>query len=132
MDTNVLISALAFHGETKKIWELAERKKFLLFTSTFILSELQSNLLRLGLDADQTAVLMEEVRELASVLQPTVEVTVIEQDATDNRILECAIAAKADFLVTGNLKHLRPLGTFQFKASIFSLRRSSARGIFEG
>ena len=39
LDTNVLISALAFRGETKKIWDLAVSKQFFLFTSAFILSE---------------------------------------------------------------------------------------------
>ncbi len=113
LDTNVLISTLAFHGETKKIWDLAERKKFCLFTSAFILSELERNLLKLGLDANQIALLIEEVRGVASVVDPSVKISVIEQDETDNRILECAIEAKADVLVTGNLKHIRPLASFQ-------------------
>ena len=47
LDTNVLISALAFQGETKRIWELAEKKEFELFISAFILLEIESNLLRL-------------------------------------------------------------------------------------
>lgn len=41
VDTNVLISTLAFQGETKRIWDLAERRQFCLFTSAFILSELE-------------------------------------------------------------------------------------------
>lgn len=112
LDTNVLISALAFHGETKRIWDLAERRKFRLFTSAFILSELERNLLKLGLDADQAALLIEDLREIASVVDPRVKISVIEQDETDNRILECAMEARADVLVTGNLKHIRPLASF--------------------
>ena len=34
-------------------------------------------------------------------------------DQTDNRILECALEAVADVLVTGNLKHIRPLAFFE-------------------
>lgn len=37
----------------------------------------------------------------------------IEDDPTDNRILECALAADAKFVVTGDKKHLLPLGSFQ-------------------
>ncbi len=113
LDTNVLISTLAFHGETKRIWDLAERKQFSLFTSAFIVSELERNLLKLGLDADRTALLIEELKATASVVEPSVRISVIKQDEADNRILECAIEAKADVLVTGNLKHIRPLASFQ-------------------
>ncbi len=69
--------------------------------------------MRLGLAADQAAILVEEVEEVASVVEPAVEISVIEQDAADNRILECAVEAKADVLVTGNLKHIRPLTSYR-------------------
>ncbi len=70
-------------------------------------------MLKLGLDADQIALLIKEVRGVASVVDPSDKISVIEQDETDNRILECAVEAKADVLVTGNLKHIRPLASFQ-------------------
>jgi putative PIN family toxin of toxin-antitoxin system len=113
LDTNVLISALAFHGETKQIWDLAGAGRFCLSTSPCILSELERNLLKLGLDAYETATLIEEVRRLASVVEPSAKVSAIEQDETDNRILECALEAGADVLVTGNLKHIRPLASYK-------------------
>jgi putative PIN family toxin of toxin-antitoxin system len=113
LDTNVLISILAFHGETTPIWDLAERKQFSLFTSIFILSELERNLLKLGLNADQAALLIGEVSGIASIVEPDVRVTIIKEDESDNRISECAIAAKADVVVTGNLKHIRPLTSFR-------------------
>lgn len=34
-------------------------------------------------------------------------------DPTDNRILECALAADAKFVVTGYKKHLLPFGSFR-------------------
>lgn len=37
---------------------------------------------------------------------------ILEKDA-DNRILECAIEAQADVLITGNFKHIRPLDSFR-------------------
>ena len=40
-------------------------------------------------------------------------VSVIQQKDSDNRILECAIEASADVLITGNFKHIRPLGSFR-------------------
>ena len=78
LDTNILISTLAFQGETKKIWDLAKRKRFHLFASSFILSELNRNLLRLRLSADHAAVLLEEARHVASIVEATTKVSVIE------------------------------------------------------
>lgn len=37
----------------------------------------------------------------------------IEDDPTDNRILECALAAGTEFVVTGDKKRLLPLGSFR-------------------
>jgi hypothetical protein len=42
-----------------------------------------------------------------------VRILVIEDDPTDNRILECALAADAELVVTGDKKHLLPLGSFR-------------------
>lgn len=37
----------------------------------------------------------------------------VAQDESDNRILECAVAAEADYIVTGDLRHLRPLDEYR-------------------
>ena len=37
----------------------------------------------------------------------------IGDDPTDNRILGCALAADEELIVTGNKKHLLPLGSFR-------------------
>lgn len=39
------------------------------------------------------------------------KLSVIKEDKPDNRILECAVAAKADFIVSGD-KHLKALKEF--------------------
>lgn len=113
LDTNVVISALAFQGETRKIWDLIERNEFRLFTSAFILLELERNLMRLGRDRSQTVALVQRIKELATTVTPTRQVHAVPRHDADNRILECALEAEADVLVTGNLKHIRPLGSYQ-------------------
>lgn len=114
LDTNVLISALAFHGETKKIMELAEEKQFQLFLSPFILKELHKNLMgKAGLSAEDTTALLAHVKEQSTFVEPDSKVSVIRAKESDNRILECGLAAQADVIVTGNMKHIRPLGSFK-------------------
>jgi predicted nucleic acid-binding protein len=45
------------------------------------------------------------IRKMSLHVKPTRTVSVIKADEPDNRLLECAEAADADYLVTGNTKH---------------------------
>jgi predicted nucleic acid-binding protein len=47
---------------------------------------------------------MRTLRSLARIVKPARELRVAG-DPTDNRFLECAEAARADYLVTGNKRH---------------------------
>ena len=49
------------------------------------------------------------IQEIATLIQPTQKISVIKLKDSDNRILECALAAKAHFLVTGDTQHILPL-----------------------
>lgn len=56
--------------------------------------------------------LLTQIKRHAKVVKPSVPISVIKMDPADNRILECALAAAADYLVTGNIKHF-PFKKFQ-------------------
>jgi len=51
------------------------------------------------------------VAQAARVVKPSVQLDVIKDDAPDNRILECAVSAGADYIVTGD-SHLLKLGRY--------------------
>ncbi|HKE28301.1 MAG TPA: PIN domain-containing protein [Bryobacteraceae bacterium] len=53
---------------------------------------------------DVIAGLLQTIREKGFWVQPT-ETVRVSPDPDDNIFLECAQAAQADYLVTGNLKH---------------------------
>ena len=48
----------------------------------------------------------------STIVYPKIKVNTIEEDPPDNRILECALAAHAKFITTGD-KHLLKLGQFK-------------------
>ena len=48
----------------------------------------------------------------SKMVKPKVKLRVIEENVGDNKILECALAAGADFIVSGN-SHLLKLGKFR-------------------
>jgi putative PIN family toxin of toxin-antitoxin system len=115
-DTNVLFSALAFFQESPpaRVLELARSGAISLFLSPFILQELEE-LLRRKISWEEPALLAlrRRLAGLARMIEPRGRLQVNKRVEADNRILECAVAATAHVLVTGNLKDLRPLGTFR-------------------
>jgi putative PIN family toxin of toxin-antitoxin system len=48
----------------------------------------------------------------SKIVEPKVKLRVVNEDAEDNKILECALAAKADIIVSGD-RHLLKLGKFK-------------------
>jgi uncharacterized protein len=113
-DTNVLVSALGFGGRTRRVWELVEEGRCRLFISPFILIELQRNLIgKASLTVEKSDAIERLVLAFATLVQPSMRVDAVERNDSDNRILECALEARADCLVTGNMRDLRRLGAFR-------------------
>jgi len=115
LDTNVLISALAFPGsKPDQILACIRRQACELFISPFILSELDRVLQGKFCFTDKEAdVRINAIRIIAHVITPTERIAVVTANDDDNRILECAAAAQAELLVTGDKEHLLPLETYQ-------------------
>ncbi|OGS00432.1 MAG: putative toxin-antitoxin system toxin component, PIN family [Elusimicrobia bacterium RIFCSPLOWO2_12_FULL_59_9] len=116
LDTNVLVSAALYPRRPMgRILLLAADGRLQVFVSPFVLWELERVLARpkIGFEPGKIRETLEALKEVAHVVQPKTKVDVIASHEPDNRILECALAAKADVLVTGDLKDIRPLGRFE-------------------
>ena len=114
LDTNVIVSGLNFPGNERLVLELALRGRFELYVSTFILEEAAGVLGRkFDWDAERSSQALSALGNAATVIYPRRLLEVIEGGHADNRILECAVEASADYLVTGNRRHLLPLGTHE-------------------
>ena len=110
LDTNVIISALNFPGNERLVLELALRGRFQFCLSRFILGEVAGVLIhKFDWDEERTARAIETLETAATVIEPPPLEEVIEGGHADNRVLECAVAASADYLVTGDRRHLLPL-----------------------
>ena len=107
IDTNVLISAaIKPAGLPRTVLLLAMTKPARLYVSLPILKEYSDVLARpeLRIRKGLQHQLLRLVRNNSHVVEPTrrLEVT---HDPDDDMFLECADAARADYLVTGNQKH---------------------------
>jgi len=107
-DTNVYISAFVVERSKSELaFTLAARGFFELVVSPEILAEVQEKLSsRFGYSPETVEEVGREVREVATIAEPDLRLAVLE-DEPDNRILECAVAAGAAAIVTGDRELLR-------------------------
>lgn len=106
-DTNIVVSAmLSPSGTAADVLRLALHRHVQLCASEAILEEYEEVLRRPKFRRPPVVVsaLLKALRAVAELVEPTATLTVSADDA-DNRFLECAEAAKADYLVTGNTQH---------------------------
>jgi putative PIN family toxin of toxin-antitoxin system len=107
IDTNVLISAaIKPAGLQRTVLLLAITKPASLYVSRSILEEYSEVLARpeLKIRKGLRQQLLQLIKNHSYTVAPTRQLEVTG-DPDDNVFLECADAAKADYLVTGNQKH---------------------------
>ena len=127
LDTNVIVSALNFPGNERLVLELALRGRFELCLSSFILGEVAGVLVRkFGWAEERTSQALRVLENAATVIDPPRLTEVIQGGHADNRILDCAAAASADYLVTGDRRHLLPVGEHQGTSIVNAPRFLSA------
>ena len=121
-DTNIFISALIFGGNPRMCLELAKEGSVQLFSSRAILLELADKLRqKFDWKNDDIVDVIEGVATIATIVRPMQAIHLIKQDPADNRILECAQEARADFIISGDKKHLLSLKKFK-KTQIISAK----------
>lgn len=111
LDNNVLLSALGFPGsKPDQVLLRVRRGEVELFISPFILAELERILRdKFRFTKRQTDERVAVIRRMATLVASKERIGLVTDKDDDNRILECAVAARADHLVTGDKEHLLPL-----------------------
>jgi putative PIN family toxin of toxin-antitoxin system len=108
LDTNVLLSAIVFGGNPRRIMESIIEGSIHLALSREILDELEGLLGRkkFGMSPEIVRNISNELASLCEVVVPGGRVTVTTSDPYDNTVLECAAVAKADYIVSGDARLL--------------------------
>ena len=107
VDTNVVVSAaLSESGFPASILDLVANGRITMFVSAEVLEEYDEVLRRprLKLSAARIEKAVELIRSTSRIVWPKRKLE-LALDPDDNLFYECAYAAKADFLITGNTKH---------------------------
>jgi len=108
IDTNIFVSSF-FGGNPKKIIDLWKNGKITLCLSSAILDEYIDVLRKIGLEDEY------ELEELLSLFSrgfnilfttKTPKLNIIKNDPDDDKFIECAVALKANVIVSGDRKVL--------------------------
>ena len=119
LDANVLVSSiLSSKGFPARIFSAWRDEKFLLLISSAILDEIGRVLRypklkkRHGWSETRIQIFLEDLARLAVPTPGNLSLSVVADDPTDDRYVECAVEGGADYLVSGD-SHLLKLGAYE-------------------
>ena len=102
VDTNVLVSAIIFGGNPRKILQKIIDGDLIAFTSKFLIAELSDVLIKkFDFIKEQTDATLFLLLKHLLVVAPTKTINILDGKA-DNRVLEAALEAKVRFIITGD------------------------------
>ena len=102
VDTNVLISAILFGGNPRKILKLLAQHQISGITSPILIVELMEILSKkFKFEAVKIILIDELIKEEFTIVYPSLHLEVL-RDSDDDRVLEAAIEGQAEYIVTGD------------------------------
>ncbi len=114
LDTNILISGIGWSGSPKDVIEAFLKGEFILLISESLLNELERILNYKKfyfIPGYLKESLIRNLLKAAEFVKTKKKLDIIKEDPEDNKVLECALFGKADYIVTGD-KHLLKLCKF--------------------
>lgn len=114
LDTNILISAFVFPGGPHEdVLRAAIEGRIELVTSPPLLTEFGRVLSsRFGWEPSLAEEAVAQLARFGTIVRPQEQVSLIVDDPDDDRVLEAALSARADVIVSGD-RHLLSLRTWR-------------------
>jgi len=111
LDTNILVSALGCRGNPHRVLQKVVDGEIELFISTEQFEELARVLdyPKFDFTEEQKVRFKALILAIATIVEPKRRLDIVKEDPSDNRILECALVADVDFVMSGD-EHLLSLG----------------------
>lgn len=113
-DTNILPAGVGWRGKPYRCLELARAGIVEGVTCQELLNEMTEKLqTKLNFSTEQVIDTLADLLSFLRLVTITNTLRVIPSDPADDRVLECAVVGKATHIVTGDRRHLLPLGSYQ-------------------
>ncbi len=107
-DTNTVVSALLWHGAPHRLFQAIESEEISICSSRALIEELAEVLARRKLaravkaSGKSVSGLVAEYRQLVEFVRPRALRRPVGRDPDDEAIIACALAARADLIVSGD------------------------------
>jgi putative PIN family toxin of toxin-antitoxin system len=107
-DTNTVVSALLWHGAPHRLFETIETEELEFYASRALVDELADVLRRRKLahavraSGKSALALVTQYERLVHLVQPRPLRRPVGRDPDDEPVIACALAARADFIVSGD------------------------------
>ncbi|MBI2141281.1 putative toxin-antitoxin system toxin component, PIN family [Candidatus Woesearchaeota archaeon] len=138
LDTNILISAFGWKGKPMQVLAMAVEGKFELVTSDKQFNELERVLdyPKFRFTEKQKKRFKALILSVATLVKPKEKINAIKEDPDDNMILECGVAGKVDYIVTGDpdllkLKEFRGIKIRTAKEFLKEGRKDNTKELFQ-
>lgn len=114
LDTNCLIQSISSRSPYRKIWDSFFDGTNLLCVTTSILNEYEE-ILNLLTNEDTAKYIIDAIvsSPYTRFINVYFDFNLIQKDPDDNKFVDCAIFANADFIVSDD-KHFNELGSVEF------------------
>ncbi len=111
LDTNVLIAGLLWNGPPRRLIALAIDGELVELAHTLGYSKFAARIEGFGTSIAALIALIAQYAAVVSLIVPTSVLRVVAGDADDDHVIAAAVAARAELIVTGDRKHLLPIGS---------------------
>jgi putative PIN family toxin of toxin-antitoxin system len=104
LDTNIFISAFFWGGHPRKVLERIIDNTDELYVTKEILEEITSVMSRpkFKINTDVITYFIQSIEDISQKIIVRNNIKNICRDSEDDKILECALIAKADYIITGD------------------------------
>ncbi|MCP2520865.1 putative toxin-antitoxin system toxin component, PIN family, partial [SCandidatus Aminicenantes bacterium Aminicenantia_JdfR_composite] len=104
---------ILFKGKPREILNLARMGKVEILISEKIINEIERVLrLKFKRTTFEIFLILTGIRNITTFVSPILKISEIKNDEPDNRVLECAIEGKANYIISGD-KHLLSLKKYK-------------------
>lgn len=120
LDTNVVVAGLPWNGAPRRLMEYAfSGNSVELYSSPALLKELRQTLsypkfsARIEKAGATVLSLVASYHDIVVLVVPETVPRIVMHDADDDHVIAAALSAGADFIVTGDRRHLLPLVSYR-------------------
>lgn len=135
LDTNIVVAALLWSGPPRRLLDMAVDSNVEFFSSPVLIEELAHTLSyakfsdRINGFGTSVDALVARYAALVSLVTPAAVPRVVANDPDDDHVIAAAVTAQAGLIVSGDRKHLLPIGSYEGIGIVTAVQALATLGV---